>query len=262
MSSDNNTGDISARFPTWDDVISLCDALNKMGVEYALIGGTAMGVYGYSRQTKDIDLLIPRNEINTRKLLEVLQHHALTQHGYNDEIGRSLEHGVSTSVSDEILVDLLFVAADQEYDDLKTHIVAHQDGNTAVNVLNLDGLLQTKQTTRDSDRADRANIKRALSIINQRSTENLCGITSLHHPDLKFQSTDLAHGLYEGTVLEQNKRHFAQGCNNDTFVIHEKSRFLEVPTIGDVVTIRYDNQKVHVTDLNSNSDSDHPRETD
>jgi hypothetical protein len=39
------------------------EALDAAGIDYALIGGLAVGVYGHERATKDIDLLISRQDI-------------------------------------------------------------------------------------------------------------------------------------------------------------------------------------------------------
>ena len=49
---------MSARQPTADDLLLLAKAVAAFGVEYALIGGTAMAVHGPSRATKVIDLLL------------------------------------------------------------------------------------------------------------------------------------------------------------------------------------------------------------
>ena len=55
---------MSARQPTADDLLLLAKALAAFGVEYALIGGTAMAVHGFSRATKVIDLLLPGSADN------------------------------------------------------------------------------------------------------------------------------------------------------------------------------------------------------
>jgi hypothetical protein len=47
-------------------------ALENESVEYAVIGGVAVVLYGYVRFTKDIDLLIDFSEDNVRKFIKVL----------------------------------------------------------------------------------------------------------------------------------------------------------------------------------------------
>lgn len=47
-------------------------SLEKEKIDYAVIGGVAVVLYGYVRFTKDIDLLIDFSEDNVRRFLKVL----------------------------------------------------------------------------------------------------------------------------------------------------------------------------------------------
>lgn len=47
--------------------------LNSVEVEYLLIGGFAVGYYGYPRATNDIDVWVARTESNAAKLVETLE---------------------------------------------------------------------------------------------------------------------------------------------------------------------------------------------
>ncbi len=47
-------------------------ALEKEKIDYAVIGGVAVVLYGYIRFTKDIDLLIDFSEDNVRRFIKVL----------------------------------------------------------------------------------------------------------------------------------------------------------------------------------------------
>jgi hypothetical protein len=47
-------------------------SLEKEGIDYAVIGGVAVVLYGYVRFTKDIDLLIDFSEDNVRRFMKVL----------------------------------------------------------------------------------------------------------------------------------------------------------------------------------------------
>jgi hypothetical protein len=46
--------------------------LNANGVEYLLVGGYAVGFYGYPRFTQDIDIWINPSEVNAEKILKTL----------------------------------------------------------------------------------------------------------------------------------------------------------------------------------------------
>ncbi|MEK6261352.1 MAG: hypothetical protein AABP62_22355 [Planctomycetota bacterium] len=57
------------RVDLYDEFYGLTDALGAAGIPYAVCGGVALSIHGYTRFTKDIDLLIlPADE---RRTLEV-----------------------------------------------------------------------------------------------------------------------------------------------------------------------------------------------
>ena len=47
--------------------------LNSNEVEYLLIGGYAVGYYGYPRATGDIDIWVARNATNAARLVDVVR---------------------------------------------------------------------------------------------------------------------------------------------------------------------------------------------
>ena len=56
-----------------DKWLDVCRLLNSRGVEYLVVGGVAMALHGRMRATKDIDVLVPRDVENMRRLLEALE---------------------------------------------------------------------------------------------------------------------------------------------------------------------------------------------
>lgn len=54
------------------DFKELFASLNANSVRYLLIGGYAVGVYGYSRTTNDIDIFVSDDEDNTGRLVAAL----------------------------------------------------------------------------------------------------------------------------------------------------------------------------------------------
>lgn len=149
-----------ARQPVANDLVVLARALSDFGVQYALIGGIAMAVHGFSRATKDIDLLLPVNADNNGRLLN-----ALASLPGNAEARLALrrewmDKGHSTSLEGEIYVDLLYVAADQTFESVKAHIQTVIFEGSPVMTLDVDGMLLTKQTRRESDIPDRLKLER------------------------------------------------------------------------------------------------------
>jgi predicted nucleotidyltransferase len=60
------------RPPLIGDLLGICRELNQRSVNYIVIGGMAINIHGFTRNTEDIDLLIETEETNERKILEVL----------------------------------------------------------------------------------------------------------------------------------------------------------------------------------------------
>ncbi len=56
-----------------DDFKEFLKLLNSAEVEYLLIGGFAVGYYGYPRATNDIDVWVSRTESNAAKLVATLE---------------------------------------------------------------------------------------------------------------------------------------------------------------------------------------------
>lgn len=48
----------------YEELLSVIDVLNRAEIEYAVCGGIAVALHGYSRFTKDIDLLIKVEDID------------------------------------------------------------------------------------------------------------------------------------------------------------------------------------------------------
>jgi len=151
---------IFARPATVEDLKLLLGSLNEHGVDYVLIGGYALYALGYQRGTVDIDLVVsPTREQGerTKKALLVLP----------DGVARELDpdwfiDGETIRVADAFVVDLMFNACGETYESLKPYAITIDFEGIPVRTLNLEGLLKTKQTTREKDKLDRDVLERAL----------------------------------------------------------------------------------------------------
>ena len=151
---------MSTRQPTKSDLVQLAKALAIFGVEYALIGGTAMAVHGFSRATKDIDLLLPVSADNNARLLQALASIPGTSEALGTLRRERMDKGHSTALEGEIDVDLLYVAADQTFESLKAHVQTVIFEGLPVVTLDVDGMLLTKKTSRETDIPDRLKLER------------------------------------------------------------------------------------------------------
>lgn len=153
------------RAPDQDDVRVLAEALGKGGVEYAVIGGAAMAFHGFPRMTKDIDLLLPVDRANNRRLIDALKAVPYLRDALRAIKQKWLDEGYSTAIEGGINLDLLFVAANRTFDELREHILEIDYDGVPVLVLDIDGMLMTKKTGRESDKADRLKLERLKSAL-------------------------------------------------------------------------------------------------
>jgi len=148
------------RPPESADIVRVLAELARHRVEYALLGGAAMALHGFPRMTKDIDLLLPRDARNNARLLKALT--ALRTSLSLDVIPdkQTLDAGLSTSAEGELGIDLLYAAASRTFDDYRRHIVERELDGVPVKVLDIDGMLMSKQTDRPEDIPDLQRLSR------------------------------------------------------------------------------------------------------
>jgi hypothetical protein len=109
------------RPPLTGDLLDICRELNQRSVNHIVVGGMAINIHGFTRNTEDIDLLIEAEEGNERKVLEVL---SLLPDGAAKELrpGEVAEY-VVIRVCDEITVDLMAKACGHDYESAK-HLIS------------------------------------------------------------------------------------------------------------------------------------------
>lgn len=149
-----------SRPATVDDLKKLLLSLDKHGVPYFLIGGYALFAHGYNRATIDIDLLVPAKEETGRAVKEALL--VLPDHAAEAIDPAWFLEGATIRVADEFIVDVMFRAGGQSYEDLSKYAEMVDLDGIPVKTVNLKGLLLTKQTVRDKDKADRLILEEAL----------------------------------------------------------------------------------------------------
>jgi hypothetical protein len=126
-----------------------------------LIGGFAVILHGAVRTTKDIDLLVDPSMENMKRLriaLSELPDKAVLQVADGD-----VERYGVVRVADEVVVDLMASACGVTYAEaLAAGVDEKSIGNLKIAVASRETLIRTKQTFRDSDRADVAFLRRLI----------------------------------------------------------------------------------------------------
>ena len=153
-----------SRPATFDDLKALIQTLNQSNADYLLIGGYALFAHGYHRATTDIDLLVPANLAAGRKIRDALL--LLPDKAARDIDPAWFEAGDNIRVADAFVVDLMLNACGETYDSLQRYAEVIDLDGIPVRTVNLQGLLLTKQTSRDKDVADRIVLERALAVLN------------------------------------------------------------------------------------------------
>ncbi len=141
------------RTPGTDNrVLRLCRLLNRHRARYLLAGGVAANLHGSVRATKDVDILVPKDEANMTRVLAAL---CELPYGIARELDASdVARNPITIVGDDPRVDILTVAWTVTFDAAWDRRVVRRILGTRVPYLGRDDLIASKQTDRASDRAD------------------------------------------------------------------------------------------------------------
>ncbi len=146
-----------------EDLKVLISSLNENHADYILIGGYALFAHGYHRATTDIDVLVPATREAGEKTRQALM--MLPDQAAKDIDPAWFEEGENIRVADAFVVDIMLNAGGETYETLKQFAEVIDLEGLPVRTINLEGLLRTKQTTRDKDVADRIILERALEAL-------------------------------------------------------------------------------------------------
>lgn len=157
---------------TWEDLKRLAKLLNEAHVEYALVGGYAIASHGFSRQSEDIDLLVNPTAENSRRWIV-----ALSQ--LPDQATRALEQEpdvfaddkrYALRINDEFTIDIMPSVAGHSWESMQQYVETVDLDGVPLRVLNLEGLLLTKQGKRPKDQMDASILEQALAILRSGKT--------------------------------------------------------------------------------------------
>lgn len=166
--SSNTSSDTDPRYATWDDAFELAAKLEQHGVDYVYTGGYALNFNGIVRQTKDLDIVVKDTPENNRRWTKALGEFLPEVKGDLEENAASPFHiethddgtreAAPLRIVDRIVIDVMPSACGMSYDDLEQHSHRIKTALGPIRVLDLEGLLLTKQGIRSKDIADKENI--------------------------------------------------------------------------------------------------------
>ncbi len=130
----------------------VCSRLNNERAHYVLVGATAMQLWGTTRATQDIDILIEPTEENAARVLRALSTLGFgfaSEHLARDVAGRAV-----TMIGDMPNVDILTRAWNLRWVDAEPRATTFRIENVPVPTASIDDLIASKQTGRLQDLAD------------------------------------------------------------------------------------------------------------
>lgn len=150
---DPETGELTPREPTLEDLVGLCRELCARGARFLVVGGFAIRASGLARNTGDVDLLIEASPENERRVFDALA-------TLPDGCVRELDPGDVAKfpvvrVADEILIDLMASASGISYEEAAQSVVVHEIAGVPIPFASPELLYRMKMRTgREKDRGD------------------------------------------------------------------------------------------------------------
>jgi predicted nucleotidyltransferase len=145
------------------DMKELVELFVKHGVDYVLVGGFAVNLYGYVRMTQDIDFLIYPSAENALRTMKALDEFGFGGAGipreYFEKPGSAIHLGVEPNRID-LLTHLKGVSNDDIFANRQEAVLE----GTRLYVIALDDLLKAKrQSERPRDLADADELAKTLN---------------------------------------------------------------------------------------------------
>jgi predicted nucleotidyltransferase len=156
--------DEHTRPATWEDVAHVCKLLADHGARFVLVGGYALQAHGFSRTTYDIDVAVDPAPENAGRWVLALSHlpDGAARELLDEEDPFQGDYLHAIRINDEITVDVMPSVAGITFEELERQARHVEVDGVSIPVLDLEGLLRTKQTTRLKDQADAEIIRLAL----------------------------------------------------------------------------------------------------
>ena len=133
-------------------VARVCSLLNAEGAKYVLVGATAMQLWGTTRATRDVDILIEPTLENAERVLEALSH--LTWGVATQWLAEEIVKRPVTILGDMPRVDILTVAWSVHYRHAAPRAVEFEVEGVRIPTASLEDLIASKRTDRPQDLAD------------------------------------------------------------------------------------------------------------
>ncbi len=137
--------------PDFKDMLS---CLKEERVEFLIVGAYALAAHGLPRATGDIDILVRRDELNARRVMQAIAKFGAPTLDLSEQDFTSPDMVVQFGV-EPCRIDLLTRISGVEFDDAWRNKVEVEVDGLELYVLSKEDLLKNKATTgRDKDKSD------------------------------------------------------------------------------------------------------------
>lgn len=129
-----------------NDFKEFLNLLNANGVRYLLIGGYAVGFYGYPRATNDMDIFVAKDKENARLIIKTL-----TEFGFSpDELSENLftsEKSIVRMGVEPMKIEVVNFISGIEFEEAyKNKVIGEIDG-TKISLISLQDLKTNKKAS-------------------------------------------------------------------------------------------------------------------
>jgi len=133
-------------------LLRVCSLLNKHGAQYLIVGARACWLHGYVRATLDVDILIPEDLENHKRVIVALSE--LEDHAAAELTPQDLVENVVVKIADEVEVDVSTRAWKVRYTDAIGSSLKTTIEGVEIPYLDVKTLIESKSTERDQDKVD------------------------------------------------------------------------------------------------------------
>lgn len=133
-------------------LLRVCSLLNKHDTKYLVVGARACWLHGYVRATVDVDILVPEDMENHKRIIAALSE---LKDGFAAELtAQDFVDNIVVKIADEVEVDVSTRAWKVTYDEAQKSAMHRTIEGVDVPYVGLPTLIQSKNTHREQDKVD------------------------------------------------------------------------------------------------------------
>lgn len=133
-------------------LVRVCSLLNKHDARYLVVGARACWLHGYVRATLDVDILVPEDLQNHKRIIAALSE---LRDGFAAELSpQDFVENVVVKIADEVEVDISTRAWKVTFDEAEKSGLNRTIEGVRVPYVDLQTLIKSKTTHREQDKVD------------------------------------------------------------------------------------------------------------